>query len=424
MPQRVEILFIGDELLLGIRQNAHLTFLGTELARLGLDLRCSEEVRDHLEDIRSHVRHAWERTDLLITTGGLGPTEDDLTREALSAALGRPLVFSEKQEAELLAYFARRGYTPTENNRRQCYLLQGAEVLPNHHGTAPGQWLAVEGKVLVVLPGPARELRPMFLEQVVPRLRDLGWVVPRPAYLELRVAGLGESQIATDLEPLFRPHREHLQVAYCAHEGIVEVRLSSPQGELSESEIHALGESCRQTLGESFATYGEKSLAELVLDHMREAGLTLGVAESCTGGLLASQITDVPGASEVFKGGVVAYTNDIKENLLDIPSCLLEQHGAVSPETAVALATAAAELFETDYALSITGYAGPDGGREPPGTVYLGLHGPTGVWSRKLVSPGSRQVVKQRAVNAALDFLRRKLRKYSALPAGETASIE
>jgi nicotinamide-nucleotide amidase len=194
--------------------------------------------------------------------------------------------------------------------------------------------------------------------------------------------------------------------------GYVDIRLCPIEGGWDEAKVRTLGEACRERLGDGFLGYGTPDAATEILKHLRGLNKSLAVAESCTGGLLASRFTDVPGASKVFNGGVVCYRNQIKENLLGIPGCLLEQHGAVSAECAVAMATAVAELMESDYALSITGYAGPEGGDEPAGTVYLGYHSPVGVWSRRVDLPGSRSAVKERAVMAALDFIRRKLEKY------------
>ncbi|MCD8481535.1 MAG: nicotinamide-nucleotide amidohydrolase family protein [Verrucomicrobia bacterium] len=285
--------------------------------------------------------------------------------------------------------------------------------MPNAHGTAPGQWLELDGKLLIMLPGPPNELHPMFMNEVLPRLATRGWIESDRPFLQLRTTGIGESQLEADLQSIFEPYAERLQVAYCAHEGIVDLRLApGPGSDLSRDDIAHIGEQCRKRLGPAFAVFGEQCIAALILQQLRALGSSLAVAESCTGGLLASHFTDVAGASKVFMGGVVCYRNEAKEQLLGIPDSLLTQHGAVSPECAVAMASAAAELFEADYALSITGFAGPEGGNEPAGTVYIGYHTPVGVWSRRIFHPGSRSAVKQRSVNAALDFMRRKLKKY------------
>lgn len=410
---RVELLCLGDELLVGIRTNTHLTWLGTECARHGLNLRRSQEIRDEPADIRRAFAGIWEHADLVITTGGLGPTTDDLTRETLAEILDRPLETSAEAEQDLRSFFARRGIVqPTDNNFRQCRLLRGAQFLKNPNGTAPGQWLEFDGKVLVMLPGPPNELKPMWVNEVLPRLRDRGWVQEGEAWIQLRTTGIGESQLETDLRPIFDRAGPALGVAYCAHEGMVDLRLSSLDPAFGPAEVEGVARECRENLGEAFAAFGDTCLAGLILCQIRAQGRTLAVAESCTGGLLASHFTDVPGASKVFAGGVVCYSNLAKEQILDIPEVLLTQHGAVSAECAAAMATAAAELFEADYGLSITGFAGPEGGNEPAGTIYIGFHSPHGVWARRVVSNGNRLTVKQRAVNAAFDLIRRKLLKY------------
>jgi nicotinamide-nucleotide amidase len=411
--KKTEVLCLGDELLLGLRTNEHLRFLGAQLGAHGLRVAAAHEVSDRREDIARAFAQAWERADLVITTGGLGPTLDDRTRESIAEVLGVDLVPDATVEAELRAFFSRRGYQPSGNNLRQCLLLEGAEALPNPNGTAPGQWFEREGKVLVMLPGPPRELQPMFLDSVLPRLARCGWAIKEERVIAFRTSGVGESGLAEQIEELLGDDLGEIELAYCAHEGFVDVRLHPGHDGVSGAFIEALAKRCEAALGADFVGYGEPDPACLILRHLRCLGQKLAVAESCTGGLLASRFTDVPGSSKVFLGGVVCYRNEAKEALLDIPPCLLRQHGAVSPEVSVAMATGAAERFGADYALSITGYAGPEGGNEPAGTIYLGYVSPVGVWSRKLVSSGSRLAVKTRAVNGALDFMRRKLRRYA-----------
>jgi nicotinamide-nucleotide amidase len=410
----VEMLAIGDELLLGIRANGHLVFIGEQLAAHRLPVGRCHEMCDTPQDISELFGAAWRRADLVITTGGLGPTTDDLTRETIAEVVGRRLVHNAAVEQDIRQFFAARGREPTANNFRQCAILEGAEVLPNPNGTAPGQWLAVDGKLLIMLPGPAYELRPMFLNYVLPRLIAEGWASPAAPYVQLRTMGIGESQVGTLLEPLFEPYYPRLHVGYCAHRGMVDVRLSADPAELDKETLQRVVDAARAALGQGFVGFGNPDPACCIIHHLRRLGRTLAVAESCTGGLLASRFTDVAGASKAFMGGVVCYRNEAKEGILDIPACLIEQHGAVSSECTAAMATAAAEKFEADYAVSITGYAGPDGGRDPVGTVYIGFHAPEGVWVHKALFPGTRTEVKERAVVAALDFVRRKVREDEA----------
>ena len=410
--RKVELVAIGDELLIGLRANSHLVYFGGKLAERGLSLGRSSEIRDDPGQLVEGLKEAFKRSDLVILTGGLGPTSDDNTAACAATALQRPLVHNKQVEADIRDFFKVRGREPTENNLKQCMIIEGAEALQNRNGTAPGQWLDTGDQVIVLLPGPPLELYPMFEEQVLPRLEAKGWSHEAECPVQIRTIGIGESKVADLLSPLLTGAGDQVQVAYCAHLGYVDVRLSTIEGGWDINKIRALGEACRERLGDGFLGYGTPDVAAVILQQIRGLNKSLAVAESCTGGLLASRFTDVPGASKVFRGGVVCYLNEIKEHLLNVPSCLLEQHGAVSAECAVAMATGAAELMESDYALSITGYAGPEAGDEPAGTIYLGYHSPIGVWSCKVNLPGNRTAVKERAVNLALDFIRRKLEKY------------
>ena len=284
-------------------------------------------------------------------------------------------------------------------------------MLTNAHGTAPGLWVEQNGKVLVMLPGPPNELQPMFADQVVPRLAKRGLLLDREAYVQVRTAGVGESALETKLQPIFDRYGDALSIAFCAHQGQVDVRVSSPSGKLSLSHLDLIAAECAALLGEDFMCFGADSMAKVVGDLLRAQDLTLAVAETATGGMLASAFTDICGASKFFAGGCVCYSNESKMQLLDVPECLLAQHGAVSAENAVAMAVGAAERLGADYGLAITGFAGPCGGtnENPVGTSYIALHSPQGVWSKKLHYPGPRATVNRRAVNAALDWLRREL---------------
>jgi len=414
VKKRLEIISLGDELLLGLRDNSHLTYLGRELSRKGLAIQRDQEIRDSAEDIKRYFLDAWEKTDILITTGGLGPTVDDITRETIAEALNVPLVFKKEVEDKIRQRLADIGKTMSPNNSRQAYLLEGAEILENPNGTAPGQWFERDDKILIMLPGPGSELRPMFIDHVMPRLEARDIAIANDAYLQLRACGIGESSLETKLQPLFEPFGDKLKVAYCANDGLIDVRLGSNGDALKWNEIEALGEQCREILGFDFVGFGEATPAEVILKHLRAINKTFAVAESCTGGLVSSAFTDIPGASKVFLGGVVCYNNDVKVSLLGVPESIIQQHGAVSAECAVAMATAVQERFESDYAVSITGYAGPAGGTEksPVGTVYIGFASPSGVWSHKTRITGSRMSVRARGATTVVDWMRRKLKKY------------
>ena len=349
----------------------------------------------------------------MITTGGLGPTADDLTRETIAAALGVELVFDRSIESAIEERFAVLGRPMGEHHIKQCFRFQEGQVLQNDRGTAPGLVYKAGGKTLIMLPGPTHELRPMFEGQVLPMLQADQVLANEPTYIQIRTCGTGESTIEEMMQPIIAEHPD-LSVAYCVHYGIVDVRLSSREGKLSICQLKAIAQEARRVLGEDFVCFGECSLADVVYKELRALDRTLAVAESCTGGMLGDAFTNVVGASKAFVGGVICYTNDVKVALLDVPECLLAQHGAVSPECAIAMATGAAERLSADYGLSVTGFAGPSGGNKenPVGTIHIGYHSPVGVWCKTVRYTGGRLDVKARAVHAALDWMRRKLRKY------------
>jgi nicotinamide-nucleotide amidase len=394
--------------------NSHLTWIGGELGRRGVLLQRNVTITDEAGAIAAQFRESWARADVVITTGGLGPTCDDRTREVLAQALGQKLVFDPGTEAAIRDRFAKFNRKPTENNLKQAYRFERGEVLPNAHGTAPGLWVEQDGRVLIMLPGPPNEMQPMFSEQVLPRLAALGFLSEGEAYIQIRSAGVGESALETQFQPVF-DRFPGLGVAFCAHMWQVDCRISSPDHRYDPGTLQSIADECAALLGDDFMCFGHDGLAKVAADELRRQGRTLAVAESCTGGLLANAFTDLCGACKFFQGGIVSYSNDAKMLLLDCPECLLSQHGAVSAECAVAMATGVAEQLGADYGLAITGYAGPTGGtsENPVGTIYLGLHAPGGDWSRKLMYPGGRSAVKQRAVNSAVDWLRREALKES-----------
>jgi len=408
---RFELVTLGDELLLGLTANSHLTWLGAQLGRRGVQLDRNVTVSDDADTIARQFRESWARADVVITTGGLGPTCDDRTREVVAEVLGQELVFDPAIMAAIEERFAKFNRPCTPNNRKQAFRFSRGEVLPNPNGTAPGLWAQQDGKVLVMLPGPPNELQPMFTEQVLPRLARLGLVSEQESYLQLRTAGVGESMLETRFQPIFDRY-PGLGIAYCAHQWQVDCRVSSPDGRYPRETLRAIAEECAALLGDDLIGFGHDSIAKVTADHLRQSGRTLAVAESCTGGLLSNSFTDICGASKFFMGGIVGYSNDAKMLLLDCPECLLSQHGAVSAECAVAMACGVAEQLSADYGLAITGYAGPTAGNceeNGVGTIYIGLHSPAGDWSKKLSYPGQRGTVKQRAVTAAIDWLRREV---------------
>ena len=261
-----------------------------------------------------------------------------------------------------------------------------------------------------MLPGPPSELEPMFADQIMPRLQALQYVEDQVSYLQLRTIGIGESQLETDFQSLFEQHKD-LQVAYCAHQGQVDFRISFAGTENRMDQLLEIAEICKVQLGDNFLCLGQDSVSDVVSNMLKARNKTLSVAESCTGGLISNTFTDASGASDYFRGGIVSYSIEAKQDLLDVPEDMIQQHTAVSQEVAIAMASGAAEKFESDYALSVTGYAGPTGGtsENPVGTVFIGLHSPRGIWAKRFHWKASRSSIKTRALNAALDLLRREL---------------
>lgn len=409
--KRFELLTLGDELLLGLTANSHLTFIGAQLSRRGVALQRNVTVTDDADAIAKQFAESWLQADVVITTGGLGPTCDDRTREAVANVLGQKLIFDPAIEKTIAERFIRLGRKVTPNNLKQAYRPERSEVLLNANGTAPGLWVEQDGKVLCMLPGPPNELHPIFLDQVIPRLAALGYLLDREAYVQVRTVGVGESMLETKLQPIFDRFGDALSIAFCAHQAQVDCRLSSPSGQLNAVQLDEVARECAQHLGEDFLCFGHDSLAKVTAELLRTHEKMLAVAETATGGLLANCFTEISGATKFFAGGCVCCSNESIMQLLDVPECLLAQHGAVSAENAVAMATGAAERLGADYALAVTGYCGPCGGpaENPVGTIFLALYSPHGVWSKKLSYPGPRATVKVRLVNAALDWLRREL---------------
>jgi nicotinamide-nucleotide amidase len=409
--RQVLVINVGDELLDGIRENGHLVWLGEHLARRGLPITRSIVVRDDAAEIAREVGQAWGAYDLIVTTGGIGPTSDDHTREAVAAALGVRLEHVPAAEVALRERFALIGRKVAAADLAQCTVLAGGQSLPNPRGTAPGVFFHQGRSALVMLPGPSLELRPMFEHEVVPRLRQIGCACRGEAYVQVRTFGLGAVPLEQLIRPLLAPG---MVLTFGTHTGVVDARISSGGSGATAEQLLEVARRVRDTVGHDFVCTGHAGLAAIVVEQLRSLEKTVALAESCTGGLLADAFTDIPGASQVFAGSAVCYTNDAKMNILGVPECLLAQHGAVSAECAAAMATAAAEKFGADYGLAVTGFAGPGGGTvaDPVGTVYFGYVSPTGVWSRRVHIPGDRAQVKLRAVNTALDLMRRKLNKY------------
>lgn len=407
---RIELLTLGDELLLGIRENTHLKYIGSQLERHGLSLQRNMVVKDDLLEIKVAFRNSWDRSDIVITTGGLGAARVNDTREAIADVLGIGLEFVPEVQKAIEEDFSSIGRTLGKRYQRQCYKLEGASLLQNDFGTAPGLWLEKNKRILIMLPGMASELKPMFENKVIPQLQDRGLLKPSHSYLQLRTIGLDENQLEKRIAPVLEKY-PGLGVHYCLYQGIIDIRLSSDAIAYTWEELRKIGNECRKLLGEDFFAFGHEPIHQGIFEHLRALEKRLAIAESCTGGKVSDAFTNLPGASKVFAGGIVCYNNEAKVHMLGVPEDMIKQHGAVSAEVAVAMASAVAENFSANYGLSVTGFAGPGGGtcENPVGTVYIGYHSPSGVWAHKIMYPGQREAVKVRAVNAAFDWMRRKL---------------
>lgn len=410
---KINLVTLGNELLLGIRPNTHLNWIGSELAQYGVTLSANVTFGDSDIAQKDAMGLILDSSDILITTGGLGPTSDDNTREMLANVLGLELVFDEEIKACIEDRFKRMNRPMGDIQLKQCFRFKEAEILKNNVGTAPGIFLQHNGKIIICLPGPSQEMRTMFEEQVLPRLIKMGIVKKEKVYVQMRTMGVSEVSLQEMLTPFLAKY-PGIEFGYCAHLGAVDVRITCTDGRLSYEELKKIAVECSEVIGEDFICLGHCPLGLYIFEYLRGMERTLAVAESCTGGLLSSVFTDIPGASKVFLGGFVCYQNEAKVQMLGVPEALIQQHGAVSAEVAAAMATGAAERLGASHAISITGFAGPGGGTEknPVGTIFIGYHSPVGVWARRVVYPDDRLVVKERAVMLALDWVRRKLRKY------------
>lgn len=411
-----EILAIGSELLTPFRTDTNSLFLTARLNELGLDVIGKAVVADDRAAVESALRGALARADVVVTTGGLGPTDDDLTRDAIIAVAGVGAEEDPSVVAVIASRFARRGLQMPAINRRQAQVPRGAVVLDNPNGTAPGLWLEIDRRVVIALPGPPRELQPMYDTHVEPRLRARsGHMVLRRR--TLTIAGRGESHVEELAQPVYAPWRAAdpvISTTILAAPGQVELHLSAQGDDPArlDAALDAAVKALQSALGSIVVSVDGRRLEEVVGALLLERGLMLAGAESCTGGLMMGKLTDVAGSSTWLAGGVVAYANAVKEQLLGVPADLIFEHGAVSEPVAVAMAAGVRERLHADVGVGITGIAGPTGGTEakPVGTVAVAVAGPgTRRVVRTVRLPGDRAMVRQLAVQTALDLVRRVL---------------
>jgi nicotinamide-nucleotide amidase len=414
MAKTAEIIAIGTELLTPQRMDTNSLLVTEELNLLGVEVVAKHVIGDDRGRLTQAIRAAVQRSNIVILIGGLGPTEDDVTRDAAAAALGLDLKLSLEQESVLITRFRQINRPMAKNNIRQAYLLDGAQAMPNPNGTAPGQFLSTDHGAIALLPGPPRELKPMVSAQLIPRLKH---VVPPQAIRVrcFRITGIGESDLDTLIAPVYTKYTNPVTTVLSSPGDLfVFLRAQAETEKEADDLLREVGNPIAELLGDKvYSTNPDDSLEAVVGCLLRKQHSTVATAESCTGGLVAARLTDRGGSSDFFVGGYVTYTTAQKQKVLGVPANLLQKHSAVSDPVAAAMAEGARKLSGATYGLSTTGYAGPDGGTDydPVGTVYLGIASPTETRVIRVRYGPDRYRVRTLATQASLDILRKMLLK-------------
>lgn len=406
-----EIICVGTELLLGNIVNTNAAFLSEKLAYLGINCYFQTVVGDNRDRLLSVVNTALSRADILIFSGGLGPTEDDLTKETVAEALGKKLIRDKRAEQEIADYFALRGRIPTDNNWKQADVIEGCEILYNKNGTAPGIFVSEGEKTVILLPGPPLELKSMFTDSVMPKLQQkCGQVFYSQT---VKIVGPGESSVETQILDMLDT-QDNPTIAPYAKTGEVHLRVTArakDEKEAREKTAPVVEELYRRFGNAVYTTDADETLEMALTKLLMKKKYTMTTAESCTGGMIAARMVNAPGVSAVLKSGFITYANEAKEELLGVSHDTLEKFGAVSRETAEEMAEGAVKAAHTDAAVAVTGIAGPDGGtkEKPVGLVYIGVNVRGNVEVREYHFSGSRQKIRESVTAAALTFLREKL---------------
>ena len=407
---KAEIIAVGTELLMGEILNSNSRDIARELYNLGIDVYHQSVVGDNLNRVSKELETAFERADLVITTGGLGPTRDDLTKEAATHFLKRDMILDEASIKHLEDFFGSRGLPLNEGNKRQAYFPEGAKIIPNENGTAPACIIEFDEKVLVILPGPPREVIPLMEKYIIPYLeKRTGKVFISDI---INISGIGEGHMEEKIMDIIEAQENPTVAPYAKEHGLtLRVTASASTEQEARLLLEPVVKKICDRLGMDVYAIGDTTLEAVVASLLIEQNLSISVAESCSGGLLAGRLINYPGISKVFKEGFITYSNESKINTLGVDSKILSKYGAVSEEVAKQMAKGAADRAKSDVALSITGIAGPDGGTDekPVGLVYIGLYLLGEVKVMKMDSWGSRDNVRRRAVSQALDMLRREL---------------
>ncbi len=410
-----EIIAVGSELLTPYRQDTNSLYLTEQLNELGVEVRFKCIVGDDREGLTAAAKLAMKRSDIIVFSGGLGPTEDDLTRESVADALGLPLQRDSQILAKLEERFAKRGYKMSPNNMKQADVIASAAALPNSLGTAPGQFIAGkydgQERLLLLLPGPPHELRGIFENECIPRLRAR-IPVRHIATRTLKMALIPESQVDARVAPIYKTYTD-VETTILAGAGEIQLHLRCRKESQSEAEarVEELAEKIEDELGDAIFSRKGETMEQIVSFLLQMRGMTLAVAESCTGGMLAERITSLSGSSRYFLGGAVVYSNELKTQFANVPKALIDQHGAVSREVGAAMAEGIRQRCLASYGVGITGVAGPTGGSEqkPVGLVYIALAGEEGTQVVERNFLGDRQRVRQFSTLQALEMVRRAL---------------
>jgi len=406
---RAEIIAIGSELLTPYRLDTNSLFLTDGLNQVGVRVVHKAVVGDSLDDMRASFRQALDRADLIVACGGLGPTDDDRTREAVADLLGRRLELNEGVLRHIQELFRRFGRVMPEINRRQAMVPEGAVVIPNPRGSAPGLWIETNGHIVILLPGVPSELRAMFDQEVRPRLTKLGHD-ERLFTRDLRITGLPESEVEQRVSPLYALYPDTETTILASPPGIqLHPRVWSRDAAKANQILDEMVKRMALALGEHLYSTDGEQMEEVVARVLTENRATIAVAESCTGGLLAERLTNIPGSSSYFLGGVVCYSNELKSALVDVPAELIESKGAVSPEVALALAEGIRKTTGATIGVGVTGIAGPGGGtpEKPVGLVHIAIADERGPRERRFQFPGDRERIRMHASQTALDSVRR-----------------
>jgi nicotinamide-nucleotide amidase len=407
-----EIIAIGSEMLTPFRLDTNSLWLTERLNSMGVEVKLKTVVGDDEARLEETVRDAMKRSEIVIATGGLGPTEDDITRKIFARVLKRQLILEDAILEKLRARFARRNMPMPEINARQALVIHGAQILENDNGTAPGMLITEGKRTIVLLPGPPREMKPIFDALVAPVLKQRAGdmlIVRRT----LSIFGLGESAVDELAAPIYTKY-QNPSTTILFKDGQIELHLTAQARNENETVklLDDLAGRLDEVLGEYIFSRKNETLEEVVGQSLKMRGYTLATAESCTGGLLAGRITDVPGSSEYFLEGVVSYSNEAKIDLLGVPKKLIATHGAVSEQVAGAMAAGIRKRAGSTFGVGVTGVAGPGGGssEKPVGLVYIALADDSQNTTRKFIFPGDRQFIRTLSVNAALDMVRRRIK--------------